>query len=171
MPDIKFVLRDLKGVAEVEALLEKVEAHPNPEWAPEQDDLKPLVDRVSLALFGITGADTQFSADRDWREDETFDEAYDRWERQFYMPWFEDDQDQAAFEQTVWAGLGWDVTDGAGATLPSLGHFERQMVCATNGVLGRLPSSGPTERELEAQAEAWGKALLAGAGKGVKVHR
>ena len=47
MTTIRYVLRDLPGMSEIDALVQTIKAHPNPLWAPEIDQLPVALDRVS----------------------------------------------------------------------------------------------------------------------------
>jgi hypothetical protein len=157
------VLRDLPGVAALLPLIEDVESFPNGAyWSPLAKELKAQVDAVSSNLFGITEADTRWDAHRDLRPGEALDHGEDRWWQLFEFPWdWEMPEGEAeALRIQVWHDLGWDVTDEAGHLYRALGYVERQMVCATNGLLGRLPGSPRTEAEIAVNAEAWGRALL-----------
>lgn len=50
---IRYVLRDLHGVAELEARLARIAAHPNPHHAPDNDGLDADLDRVCFRNFGL----------------------------------------------------------------------------------------------------------------------
>jgi hypothetical protein len=158
---IRFVLRDLTGMQEIQALLAKIVRHPNPEWAPEADQFQPLVDRVSRGLFGITAAETTYEPEGSYSaKDEV------GWEQHFQFAecYFGDDADEAAEDTTerfIWESLGWDVTDGRGDEYPLLDYFYRQMICAAKGLKGRLPDSEPSDSERVAAAEQWGAHLAA----------
>jgi len=47
------------------------------------------------------------------------------------------------------AEWGWDVTNGAGAVLRCLPMFARQIVLASDGVMGRLPDEEMSPDEAE----------------------
>ena len=164
MTQIRYVLRNLPGIDEVEALLRKIEAHPNPAWAPENDQLPKVVERVSLQLFGITSADTEL--DYEHLPSGEWESENDRWEQNFHFAeyYFEvpgDDSEQDAVERGIWESLGWDVTNGSGEMLDCLYHFQRQIICAAKGLKGRLPNEEPSEEEAADAAERWARTLLA----------
>lgn len=169
----RYVLRNLPGIKEVEALLARIQAHPNPAWAPERDALDDLVERVSLTLFGM-GQDDYLPRSEEAPEGATQEEFLawaTRWNEHFafldYYP--DDDEDEEAAdraERLIWNAMGWDVTDGHGGLLPCLGYFERQIVCTTKGLRGRLPGTPMSEDEARDEAEAWGERLLQGYRKG-----
>lgn len=164
MTTIRYVLRDLPGVSEVEELLKKIEAHPNPAWAPENDNLPKISDRVSQRLFGITQDETWLD-DADISEDDWGD-AWEAWESnfRFAQEYFDDGGDDAAQdakELEISALMGWDVTDGTGNILNSLGQFQRQIICASKGMRGRLPDAEMTDEETLVMAERWGQSLRA----------
>jgi hypothetical protein len=154
VPDSPIVLRDLLGVAELEARLARIAAHPNPEWAPETDGLKPHADRVSTALFGLTEDETFFDRsiydfDDEWEYDEhEVQRFHTEWERHFEFLYVNDPEAEAL----VWEAMGWDISDGIGADLRCLEHLCRQMVCATKGLKGRLPGAPMSDAELESRA-------------------
>jgi hypothetical protein len=161
----RFVLRSLPGVMDVENLIHTIQAHPNPHWAPENDQLPDVVDRVSMRLFGINQQDTEFKGDElsggDWYA------AYEVWEQnfafaEFYFDDGGDESQQDALELEIWTLLGWDVTDGSGKPLECVAHFERQIICATKGLAGHLPGAEPTDEEALAAAERWAQTLMAG---------
>lgn len=164
MTQIRYVLRNLPGIDEVEALLRKIEAHPNPAWAPENDQLPKVVERVSLQLFGITADDTEL--DFEHLPDDEWQSAMDQWDEHFqfaecYFEGLGDDNEQDAVELGIWDSLGWDVTNGSGAILDCLIYFRRQIVCAAKGLKGRLPNEEPSEEEAMDAAERWASTLLA----------
>lgn len=165
MIQIRYVLRNLPGIGDVESLLKKIQAHPNPAWAPENDQLPGLLNRISLRLFGITADDTEF--DYTGLPPEEWHEAIDAWEENFlfaeyYFDDLGDDAEQDATALAIWETLGWDVTDGLGKVLGYLTHFDRQIICASKGLKGRLPNEEPSDEEAAEAAKRWANALLAG---------
>jgi hypothetical protein len=133
----KYVLRDLPGVAELEARLQRIEEHPNPEWAPEIDGLQDHVDRVSSRLFGITEEDIGLSFDLD---------------------------ENPGLEEAI-ASLGWDLCDAAGEPLLALPYLVTQIMCATDGKAGRLPDAPISDEEVEARSKDWEAQIKAEAAK------
>lgn len=153
MAETRFRLRDLPGVAELEARLAKIDAHPNPEWAPENDNLLDDTQRLCERLFGITLLDTWFDYDAlrfdekwEYDEDEIERQAAE-WEQNFNFLDAENDADR----ELIWSAMGWDVSDGQGEDLGCLGYFERAIVCAAKGLRGRLPGAPLTDEELAEQ--------------------
>lgn len=163
----QFVLRELAGVAELEARLHRIEAHPNPEWALERENLDEDTQRLSDRLFGITFLETYFDRtpmeeDPEWEYDEDDYEAAERsWDMHFK---FLDSEDDAA-RSLIWDAIGWDVTDGRGEELLALDYLDRMMVCATKGLCGRLPGAPANDAELAERAEDWGGQLAEEAAK------
>lgn len=155
----QFVLRELPGVAELEALLEKIEEHPNPEWSPDRDHLPKMVDRISLALFGIARRDTEFREQEDGEDADQYERGWGAWEDQFWAPWSEDADEQWELEKKAWSALGWDVADADGEYLYAIEYLKRQIVCATNGLCGRLPGTPMTDEQAKTAAEDWGAKL------------
>jgi hypothetical protein len=165
MTQIRYVLRNLPGIDEVEALLRKIQAHPNPAWAPENDQLPKVVERVSLRLFGITSNDTDLEFEQ--LPDDEWDSAIGQWEQNFHFAEYYaevggDDSEQDAVELGIWESMGWDVTNGSGEMLDCLVHFQRQIICAAKGLKGRLPNEEPSEEEAVDAAERWASTLMIG---------
>jgi hypothetical protein len=52
------------------------------------------------------------------------------------------------------------VTDGNREDYPLLGFFQRQMICATKGLKGRLPDAEISDVEAAADAERWAAQVL-----------
>src|ERR1039458_2322339 len=106
MSDSRFVLRNLPGVAELEARLQRIEDHPNPHWAPELDGLAGTVDRLSDRLFGITDDDTDYKWDEDLSEEEN-NSAFDEWERHFeaYCATADEDEAVVAAGRIIWDAM------------------------------------------------------------------
>ena len=152
-----YVLRDLPGIAEFEALVARVEGLPNPSWAPEGDDLQPAADRLSRALFGITEDDTAYAYE-DGASDDEYSVSYNRWEENFSFLWADTDDEKAA-ATFIWEAMGWDVTDACGAELLALVYFDRQIVSAMKGLAGRRPDAAPSDDEIAVNAEGWAKSL------------
>lgn len=149
----KYVLRDLAGVADLESRLQRIETHPNPEWAPERDGLDETVDRLSSRLFGITVVDTV--------QEDPGDKAWDEWERHFKFL-YDDDEEP---EDLIWDAMGWDLSDGQGGMLLSAAHLARQIVCAAKGLRGRLPGSEISEAERVDRQADWAAEMQAAAQK------
>ncbi len=144
----KYILRDLPGVADFAALLNKVDEHPNPNWAPEFDLIMPTALRLQRDLFGLTDGETRGYGLRG--------EAVDRWDAHF------DDLDGEV--ETIIAAmleLGWDVTDGQGDRFEPFLYLDRAIVCAAKGLAGRLPDAPISDEEAEARATGWAASLEA----------
>jgi hypothetical protein len=127
-----YVLRELPGVADLEARLQRMEAHPNPLWAPEFDDLWDHVDRVSRCLFGVTEDQIGLVFE--------VDEAGAPW-REFLM------------EQ------GWNVDGPDGKPLLAFQYLVTAVICAVSGKAGRLPDAPLSDQEAQERAEDWGSDL------------
>ncbi len=169
-PPARFILRDLPGVADIERSF----ANPNRHWAKENDDLGQRIDMVSVALFGITDADTEFEFTEAYLRHHypwTFpdydrvklrkttsdamqsfnheDELYKAWELHFRVM---DLADQARLP--LFEALGWDVLDETGSPLWCLDVFGRQIIAATKGLRGKLPDDGAAEALQDTREEA-----------------
>ncbi len=167
MTTIRYVLRDLPGMSEIDALVQTIKAHPNPLWAPEIDQLPVALDRVSRRLFGITKSETDFDDD-DAYDDLPADEWNEKsaaWDEHFdFAEYYDEDlgseAEQEAAELAIWESMGWDVTDGAGNKSAHFEYFYRQIICAAKGLKGRLPDGEMTEAESALSAERWARDLL-----------
>jgi hypothetical protein len=122
-----YVLRDLPGVAELEARLQRIGAHPNPEWAPEVDGRDDHVDRVARQLFGITE-----------------DEIGLR---------FGVDENPGLLEHV--ASLGWDLNSATGGPLLAVEYLITPIMVAIDGSAGRLPDQPPSDEEIEQRSTDW----------------
>lgn len=109
MSTVKYVLRDLPGVAELEARLGRIAAHPSPLWAPDFDGLEDEVDRVILRNFG-------FRRDPDDSVELEPDSMVD-----------------------ILTGRGWDLTDGQGGLLRSYFALVTAIGIVEEGLAGHLP--------------------------------
>lgn len=144
-----WILRDLPGVAELEARYARIYAHPNPQWAPERDGLDEAVDDLGWQLFGF-------------REDDLFDLG----EEQFY-----ETQDFATFydidEELIarFATLGWDITDGNGKRVTCHYDLAHRIVVAAKGLMGSLPTPDAIRSRSKVAPEDWGASLEAEARK------
>jgi hypothetical protein len=153
----KYVLRDLPGVRELEDRLERIDAHQNPEWAPERDGLDEAVERLARRLFGIGFDDTRFDPDLD-RSEAEIEAEWRRWELNFAcLHPMDEDEDEAAAK--VFLAMGWDVTDVNGLDMLVLEHIGRELICATKGLRGHLPGvsvplTAAEEKGLEARLKA-----------------
>jgi hypothetical protein len=131
----RFVLRDMPGVMELEALLQG-DAPRNWLWDPEREKASALCERVTRELFGL----------RDDDLDESFVEGA------------EENLEAMAALATV---LGWDLTDGAGERLECFGWLAPALVYAARGFGGHLPDPDRTasvvswEHRIRAEAEAF----------------
>jgi len=141
--NIRFVLRELPGVIELEDRLRTIQRHPNPSLAPELDGLDEAVDQLSRRLFDIDAADTQFDEARDWPEELDYEAALAGWEAHFEVAEVSQG-DPAEYERLIWSLLGWDVADAHGLPLLCVAYLDRQMTCASKGLLGRPPTAPVT---------------------------
>jgi hypothetical protein len=153
MADV-ILLRNLPGVADLERRMNL----PNAEWAAENDNLRQDIDKVSVRLFGIAEADTEYHWRRDL-SDEDNARAFDLWELNFKLAYCDFEEGEP-----VWLAMGWDITDGAGVPLTCAWEFDRQIVCASKGLRGHLPILAAANDEAEAEnamksAETWAEAL------------
>ena len=123
-----------------------------------KDESKQLIkdiDRVSVAMFGITPEDTIYHHAAVLRPDiglETWETHFDFLDYQY--------EEEDAF----WEACGIDVTDGAGDYLECLEVLGRPMVCAIKGL---LPEARPyfitgerSDNLIKFDAEEWGRRLL-----------
>jgi hypothetical protein len=165
MSSTRFVLRELPGVAELEARLQRIEDHPNPEWAPEADGLEKAVDALSKRLFGITYDDTLYEDDEELSDEENL-RAFDAWRLHFQFLYLDDEDERVEKAvDLIWDAMGWDCTGGDGRYLLAYGQVARQLVCATKGLCGHLPGTPRSDAEIVADAEEWGEKLAREAAK------
>ena len=152
-----------QGLDRLAALQAIIDKHPNPEWAPEVDQRQPLVDDLSKRWFGITETETQFTDDPAL-SDEQHDAAFYAWEAHFAFAeiQFADAKTDDENELLIWDMLGWECRDGDGDPHPLLVHFQRQMICATRGLRGRMPDAEMSDEEVTSSAEQWAAGLLKG---------
>lgn len=160
---VSSVLRDLPGVAELEARLRSVAADPNPLKAPEAKDLERDVDNLSKRLFGITEADTDFDPEAGDYSRMPIDQvhaAWDVWNAQF-------DEIGGTPEEIIasFAALGWDVTDGQGDVLKALDKLDCQILAVAKGLVPKLPRRGFSDAEPVERSEVWSANLTADAGR------
>jgi hypothetical protein len=153
-PAARYVLRDLSGIAEIEALLLAAEGHPNPLWAPDRERAMSLIEPTSRRLFGITENETLYVDDPALDEDEN-DERSDLWDELIRLLAWND----PCNVPDAWEKLGWNVCDASGRPLRSLEFFVRQIVTVTMGMAGRLPDADVEltmreEQDLEARLKA-----------------
>ena len=151
------VLRDLLGVAEFEARLERIEAHPNPEFAPERDGIDDAASRLARRLFGIDNEDTRY-----WDEAELSpadeDRAWRDWELNFrVLDPVEEAEDRLA--AIFWDAAGWDITDTNGLDLYAMEYLGRPLICALKGLRGHLPGAVRSDAEVNALSQEWGRQL------------
>ena len=166
-----FVLRKVPAIAEVEAMLDT----PGIGWSQA---FEVKCDEVSLALFGITAADTQpaepypDSFDQDtgllsrlWFSDDalsTYNTALSAWyDWQAVIGGFEAEVEELG-ARTYWARNGFDVTDGVYDSLRCLPYFSRQLYAASKSLLpgARLTLDGSGRRAPQA-VEDWEASLKA----------
>lgn len=164
-------LRDLPLVAEMEAML----TTPGITWTPAFESKR---DATSLALFGITDADTRpiephpddyhdaraLAADLKARA--KYDAALAAWgDWQIKMGRLDAGIRQLGVA-TAFARLGYDVTDEDGAVLNCFQYFARQLYVAHMGLLpaAKVTLNGSGKRAAPT-AEEWGAALAAEAAR------
>lgn len=168
MSQIKYILRDLPGISAIEARMKRINEHPNPNWAPENDGLQEEIDRISTQLFGITQRETleltyeDLGLTEDDPPHEDVELALGRFSQHFQFLDGQASEDDAleSAAQLVWGALGWEVTDKDGEELECLMEFERQIVCAAKGLKGRLPDAEMSDSEASDQAARWGEQFL-----------
>lgn len=144
-------LHDLPGIAHVESL-----ARLPALMKDEQADFEASINATSVALFGITRAETFYDRDPDYAA-EPSEEA---WERHFeFLDWEYEE------EATLWEAIGLDIIGRDGEELACFPEFSRQIVCAAKGIhpRARLKFLGgeKSDEELRAEAEAWAAKLTA----------
>jgi len=150
------LLRTLPGVADIEALLAKVQSRSNYKWTPEWDEAGRLVDKVGRQWLGLTLADTGWTPacrNAGWRTERD-------WEDEFYA-WIPNETGSVltAVKHDL-AALGWDVSNGRGEELLCAELFYRLLVCVSRDLAGHEPGSDLSEEARLAEAENWGAALL-----------
>jgi hypothetical protein len=149
-----YVLRNLPGIAEIEALLVAAERHPNPNWAPERERAQARIEPTSRRLFGITADDTAYVDEPALDEFENA-RLYEDWEDLLgKMAYAERDEIAGA-----WREIRWDVWDATGRPLLCLEYFVRQIITVTMGQGGHLPGvrvelNEQQEQDLEARLRA-----------------
>jgi hypothetical protein len=147
----KYVLRDLPGASDFADLWDKIEAHPNPNWAPEYDLLDPMEARLTQEWFGMSFADVYGRGLTNAQE-----EAFQAQCRAL-------DEKSSAERLAVMAGLGWDVSDGNGELHPAFWFTHQPLILAAMGLAGRLPDTPISDEEAKARANDWGSSLEAAA--------
>lgn len=162
------ILRDIPLIAEIEGMLDIRGI----EW---RADFDAKCDEVSIALFGITKADTirpephpdqfggasrYFFGDKELSQYDQALAAWYQWQEDFFLP--ADDEDVWLEEEIIdfWRDTGFDVLDAKGAILRCLHRFERQLLAVGDGLIAtaRLTIDGSGSRAA-ADADAWGKSL------------
>jgi hypothetical protein len=167
-------LRDLPGVAELEAALHVPGRH----LLKEYDDLEDRIAAASRRLFGLSKEETEFipaaedveiirwpmaPRGEEWRRfTDRAEGKLAEWESHFEFLDHEYEE-----EDVFWSAFGWDVTDGAGEQLAIMDYFGRPLVCLLKRLhaRSRLSLSGDdpliraTPEEAEREAEEWGRRL------------
>ncbi|MBA4768443.1 MAG: hypothetical protein H2049_12545 [Porphyrobacter sp.] len=152
----KTLFRALPGIADFELRYSNTDRL----MKDELDDLWRDGDRISLALFGITISETDYySAVEAGFKGSVFD-----WQSYFE---FLDREELEADEDAFWEAVGLDFSDDEGEQLACVGYFGRQTICAVRGFLPAASlrfrsNSVRTDKQIEAEAEAWGRMLLSG---------
>lgn len=130
-----YKLRKFRGIADLERRILL------PEGSPERHGLARDSDLVSLDLFGITRADTLYLGQPDLSSIENFNAEAD-WESHF-------DFLHAKHYETLhhmFGELDWNVSNGEYKYLQCTALFDRQIICAANGLKGHLPDDTKTAR-------------------------
>ena len=175
------VLRDLPGIEDVEHIV----SQPGAGWREDDPERVAMIDRVSVALFGITEGDTdraepdlltfltevdRIAARHDLVHDrqrfgyavlpyEQAIEDRDAWEANFDVLYDEDDIDDAERDE-FWRILGIDVADRNGNELRCLPSFSRQLIVLAKGLLpGAVFTPDGLGTRRSPDAHAWGAAL------------
>lgn len=158
-------LINLPGIAEIEVAI----TTPGWEWRPENDDLQQRVDQASIALFGITEAQTRripLDGLTAVGPDERYDHSrhgpmIDASEREC-AEWearFADLEKRLASDNGVYELYGITLRDDAGRQFASTSKFARQIYaagkCLVQGAKFTLDGGGRTK----VSAEDWGAAL------------
>ena len=124
---------------------------------PEREELVKDIHRVSMSLFGITINETfHFLA-----SEAGYSGTEEEWEELFEFLYTEYDE-----EASFWTAFDVDVSDENGEEFECMSCFGRQLVCALRQLhpaasLRFLGQQERTDEQLKAEAEAWGRALLA----------
>ncbi len=151
-----YTLRALPRVAELEARLAKISAHPNPQWAPERDGLGEAVAALSKRLFGIEEEDTEYIEVPDDRDEADLNRCIEAFDADLETRVLIEDDAKVL---TFFAARQWDVSDGQGQLLEAEGHFYRQILAATHRVCGRLPGAEMSDAEAQEAATTWAASL------------
>lgn len=158
MTDRRFILRELPGIAEMEDHLKRAAADPSGSWSKLRDGLDQKADALSVRLFGLTVADTNYPEDTG--EDEAhWDRSFHRWEDNFAC--LNPTDDGWAVTILIFDAAGWDITDGQGRPLAIMDYLGRQLVCVAKGLKGRHPGEAAADDEPLFDAAAIEKALAA----------
>lgn len=151
---IKFL--DLTGIRDLEARCK--DAFDNRLMADELLQLSIDLDRKSLELFGIVAADTNWDPAAGGILSSEMDA---KWQEHFaFLEWIYDEAPD------FWAAFNLDMDDDEGEPLYCIDAFGRQLVCALKQIHPRAAltfrQGELTPDQVEAAAEAWGRALLNG---------
>ncbi|MFI5411308.1 hypothetical protein [Kaistia sp. UC242_56] len=132
-------------------------SHPGRANPPELDR---LIDEVSIELFGITSADTEFKGPADYDElpmqrQWAVDHQYDEYETPFDAVDLAPDQIVPALKRH-----GLDFTSERGQPLLCTKILSRQAIAAAKGIMGRMPDPADFqvkgfENWLQREAEAF----------------
>lgn len=155
-------LRDVPLLMEVEALIRAGKS-----WAA---DFSAKVDEVSIALFGITAAETEPAppASDNFYNGSTFDQAawsaaHDEREDLLADLWVPD-ADRASYDELIdwWAEEGVLICDENDVPLRCLSFFGRQLNAALYELVpgAKLTIDGTGKRSTQS-ADAWGASLAA----------
>ena len=149
----KVILRELPGIAEFEIQCEHRELER--QMRPEIEAFPLMWDGISIQLTGITAQQTYY----EYLPDRLTSKSRDEWERQFDFHYYQFEE-----EDTFWAAIGVDMTDGNGDYLFCREYLERQIYCAVRRIHpdARLTflTGEKSDAQMQAEAEAWAQRLL-----------
>ncbi len=141
-------------------------------WRPE---FEQRCDEVSIALFGITRADTirpephpdHFGGgyrytfpDKDFTAYGEALQAWYQWREDFFLPADDDEVWLDVEIDEFWRETGFDVLDEHGGFLRCLQFFDRQLLAVGDGIIAtaKLTIDGSGKR-YAIDADTWGKSL------------
>lgn len=151
MSPVRYVLRDLEGVAELEAMLDRIHSHRSPLWAPEVDEAVPTAIRLIGRHFGLSLDGSSYEFNDEWKPGEPV------WRRSVWVGELEEEGD----ELEAWRKHGWDVARSDGRLMRCLAFFDGVILGALAGFGGRLPDALPSDDEIQRRAGDFEAKLLA----------
>lgn len=135
-----YTLRNMPGVADVEARRRRIFSGPDAGWHPEYPGLDEHTSAVAKNLFGID--------ERDVRESDARG-----------MIWIEQDAWDPMIE--LIESSGWDLRREDGELLSCARSFLPMIVLAMEGKMGRLPEPGASRTLSDGEAERLAEKLRA----------